>query len=242
MPASICARRRDKELVELLAERERLVRPPRPAAAAGAGRRQASSTTARTTALAKIAFEHKDETRRLRGLWALHVTGGLDRGATATRRWTTAIAYVRAWAIQLAPGERQAVRRLAASSWRSWRANDPSPVVRLYLASGAAALAAGEALGRSWKRCSRTREDAERPQPAADVLVRRRAAGRRGSRHARSTWPRRRRCRTLLPFMVRRIGVGRHAGGARPARRARWARPTMRPCSSDDPARPATRR
>src|SRR5262249_37396626 len=28
-------------------------------------------------ALAEIAFGHKDETRRLRGLWALHVTGGL---------------------------------------------------------------------------------------------------------------------------------------------------------------------
>src|SRR5262249_4669323 len=52
-------------------------------------------------ALDKIAFGHKDDTRRLRGLWALHVTGGLT-----AERLNKALAdesgYVRGWALQLA--------------------------------------------------------------------------------------------------------------------------------------------
>ena len=41
------------------------------------GRRTRRWSTGTHEVLAKIAFEHKDETRRLRGLWALHATGGL---------------------------------------------------------------------------------------------------------------------------------------------------------------------
>jgi putative membrane-bound dehydrogenase-like protein len=84
-------------------------------------------------ALAKIAFGHKDETRRLRALWALHVTGGL----TPERLQKTLAdesPYMRAWTIQFlcespaADGESLAVqlRNLAG---------DPSPIVRLYIAA-----------------------------------------------------------------------------------------------------------
>src|SRR5262249_1450605 len=51
--------------------------------------------------LAKIAFEHPDETRRVRGLWALHVSGGLDE-SQVTAGLANQMPHVRAWTIQLA--------------------------------------------------------------------------------------------------------------------------------------------
>jgi hypothetical protein len=77
--------------------------------------------------------EQRDVTRRLRALWTLHVTGGL------TDRDTLALLddrdeYMRSWAVYLlvegrdAPDE--AVRRFAVMA-----REDPSALVRLYLAS-----------------------------------------------------------------------------------------------------------
>ena len=61
---------------------ERLVRAPRPAAAAGAGRRPASWTARRCSRrCAKMLAEQTDAPRKLRALWALHVIGGLDEKA-----------------------------------------------------------------------------------------------------------------------------------------------------------------
>ncbi|HVX60875.1 MAG TPA: PVC-type heme-binding CxxCH protein, partial [Pirellulales bacterium] len=85
--------------------------------------------------LARLAFEHADETRRLRGLWALHAVGGLSE-ANIARGLSNDSPYVRSWTIQLALEHRQpsdaTLAKLAELAQR-----DESPVVRLYLASAA---------------------------------------------------------------------------------------------------------
>jgi hypothetical protein len=85
--------------------------------------------------LAKMAFEHGESTRRLRGLWALHAVRGLDE-----KRISRGLAhddpYVRAWTIQLALEDRQP-SAATLSRLTGMAADDPSPVVRLYLASAA---------------------------------------------------------------------------------------------------------
>ncbi|MBM3998623.1 MAG: DUF1080 domain-containing protein [Planctomycetes bacterium] len=95
--------------------------------------------------LASIATAHSDDTRRLRALWALHVTGRLT-DAIAGRLLADASPYVRGWAVQLmlerfaaeSPGAAPPapfLDRLAAMS-----RDDESPIVRLYLASAAQRL------------------------------------------------------------------------------------------------------
>lgn len=83
--------------------------------------------------LVEIARKHPDDTRRLRGLWALHVTGSLSAEDLALAL-TDESPAVRAWAIQLScesgnPPDRhlETMEELART--------DPSPVVRLYLAA-----------------------------------------------------------------------------------------------------------
>jgi hypothetical protein len=75
-----------------------------------------------------------DETRRLRALWALKVTGGLSEDRV-TKALSDASAYVRAWAIQLALEDGQAsatlLQKLAEIAQK-----DSSADVCLYLASG----------------------------------------------------------------------------------------------------------
>ncbi len=89
-------------------------------------------------ALAKIAFGNPDETRRLRGLWALHVTGGLN-AARIQQGLADAGPFVRAWTIQLAL-EGGTVPADLLSKLAEMAKSDPSPVVRLYLASAAIRL------------------------------------------------------------------------------------------------------
>jgi putative membrane-bound dehydrogenase-like protein len=89
--------------------------------------------------LEKIAFAHPDETRRLRGLWSLHVTGGL-KNERVSEGLANSSPWVRAWTVQLALDEGKIpfdgfVGKLAAMA-----KGDPSPVVRLYLASAAQRL------------------------------------------------------------------------------------------------------
>ncbi|HXX92858.1 MAG TPA: PVC-type heme-binding CxxCH protein, partial [Planctomycetota bacterium] len=88
------------------------------------------------TALLKILNEHPDATRRLRALWALHVTGGLTP-EVRLRALSDPQEYLRAWAIQLEMerGSQPLPRFLEMA------AEDPSPVVRLYLASASARMA-----------------------------------------------------------------------------------------------------
>ena len=84
-------------------------------------------------ALAKIAFNHADETRRLRGLWALHATGGLT-DERINQGLSDAGPYVRGWTIQLALENGKASPALLAKM-NEMAQNDPSPIVRLYLSS-----------------------------------------------------------------------------------------------------------
>ncbi len=90
--------------------------------------------------LVPIAFEHADETRRLRGLWALHVTGGLDE-ALVLRGLANDQPHVRAWSVQLATEDpAKPVSPAVLRQFAKMAADDVSPVVRLSLASAAGRL------------------------------------------------------------------------------------------------------
>jgi putative membrane-bound dehydrogenase-like protein len=84
-------------------------------------------------ALAKIAFEHSDVTRRLRGLWALHVTGGLNAKQIETGL-KDENAHVRAWTIQLTLEDERADEDLL-KHLATLAKSDSSPIVRLAIAS-----------------------------------------------------------------------------------------------------------
>jgi putative membrane-bound dehydrogenase-like protein len=84
-------------------------------------------------ALKKILQENPDATRKLRALWALHVTGGFTEG-DLLQLLDNESEYVRSWAVQLLVEGKQAsddVRKQFAKMAR----DDQSPLVRLYLAS-----------------------------------------------------------------------------------------------------------
>ena len=83
--------------------------------------------------LAQIAFGNPDETRRLRGLWALHVTGGLTE-ERVKKALSDESPYVRAWAIQLMCESADADGEALGAILRNLAA-DPSPVARLYVAA-----------------------------------------------------------------------------------------------------------
>ena len=83
--------------------------------------------------LEKLLTTHDDETRRLRALWALHVTGGLTM-PRLERALSDASPYVRGWAVQLAAESRQVPEPIRERFTQMAR-SDPSPIVRLNLAS-----------------------------------------------------------------------------------------------------------
>ena len=94
------------------------------------------------TALREILSENPDETRKLRALWALHVTGGLNEGIFLAQLGAES-EYLRAWSIQLAcedgnPGDTLLKRFSEIAK------DDPSPIVRRFLASAAGRLEDGE--------------------------------------------------------------------------------------------------
>ncbi len=83
--------------------------------------------------LQKILREHADVTRKLRALWALHVTDGLPEEQILTLL-DSPHETLRGWAVQLGLEKGQA--RAALRSKLAWLAShDPAPSVRLYLAS-----------------------------------------------------------------------------------------------------------
>ncbi len=84
-------------------------------------------------ALTKILRENPEDTRKLRALWALHGTQGLTE-ALAIETLKSPHEYVRAWTIQLACEDGAPSAALLAEFARLAK-DDPSPVVRLYLAS-----------------------------------------------------------------------------------------------------------
>jgi putative membrane-bound dehydrogenase-like protein len=84
-------------------------------------------------ALMKILDENPDPTRKLRAMWVLYSVGALDDGKCLALL-DSPHEYVRAWAIQLSTeGGRQSSAILA--KFAELAASDPSPVVRLHLAS-----------------------------------------------------------------------------------------------------------
>lgn len=85
--------------------------------------------------LAEIAFGNDDVTRRLRGLWALHVTGGLSE-AKVMQALKDPSEFMRGWAIQLALETGTPSKELL-QKMEVLAKQDPSPVVRLYLGSAA---------------------------------------------------------------------------------------------------------
>ncbi len=84
-------------------------------------------------ALEAILKGNPDVTRKLRALWALHVTGGATE-ALLSGLLKHESEYVRGWAVQLLAEEGKVADAVRAA-WASMAKDDPSPVVRLYLAS-----------------------------------------------------------------------------------------------------------
>ncbi len=87
--------------------------------------------------LLEIAINHADETRQLRGMWALHTSGGVPSSVLDRAMTTDTSPYVRGWAIQLAvesmesePSSTKLISRLETMACQ-----ELSPIVRLYLAS-----------------------------------------------------------------------------------------------------------
>ena len=74
-----------------------------------------------------------DAGSRLRSLWALHLTGNLDE-KTARAALHDPDEYVRAWVIQLT-AEQRTTSPVVLAEFQRLAKVDPSPVVRLYLAS-----------------------------------------------------------------------------------------------------------
>jgi putative membrane-bound dehydrogenase-like protein len=96
-------------------------------------------------ALEKILADNPDVARKLRALWALHVTGGLDERQRLDLLDSTHEA-VRAWVVQLALEKHSPSPSLFEKLVVLSR-HDPSPFVRLYLASGLQRLP----LGQRWR-------------------------------------------------------------------------------------------
>jgi putative membrane-bound dehydrogenase-like protein len=83
--------------------------------------------------LTAMLSDAKKPTEHLRALWALNAVGGIDDPLLMSEL-KNPNEYARAWAIQLA-AENHSVSAGLLSQFVSLSANDPSPVVRLYLAS-----------------------------------------------------------------------------------------------------------
>ena len=97
--------------------------------------RAAAGKLAPTThaALAKILDENGDVTRKLRALWALYVTNGLD-AARLAKLLDHSEEHVRAWAVRLHVEDNQAPADVLAR-FAGMARSDPSPLVRVHLAS-----------------------------------------------------------------------------------------------------------
>jgi len=85
-------------------------------------------------ALKEILTENPDITRKLRALWTLHVTNGLEENYLANLL-TNPNEYIRSWAIQLLT-EDKSVSEPILEQFKNMAKNDDSALVRLYLASG----------------------------------------------------------------------------------------------------------
>ena len=93
-------------------------------------------TTKVHAALEKMLATTKTQGKRLRALWALHVTGGFAAkdGARLVELLEHSDEYVRAWSVQLLC-EEKAPSGKALAKFLEMAKGDTSPVVRLYLAA-----------------------------------------------------------------------------------------------------------
>jgi putative membrane-bound dehydrogenase-like protein len=127
------SKKSDQELVELLQHKNIFyVRHAQRLLQERAGTHTDLSKT--HAALTKMTFENTDETQRLRGLWALHVTGGLTE-ERIRKALDDKAEHVRGWAVQVALEDGTASETLLRKM-AEMALSDTSSVVRLYLASG----------------------------------------------------------------------------------------------------------
>jgi putative membrane-bound dehydrogenase-like protein len=89
--------------------------------------------TATNAALVKILDENPDVTRKLRALWALHGTGGLNP-ERLTKLLDHGDEHLRSWAVQLLCEDKNP-GAAAVEKFVALATSDASPLVRLYLAS-----------------------------------------------------------------------------------------------------------
>ncbi|MGY4385034.1 putative membrane-bound dehydrogenase-like protein [Pedobacter sp. UYP24] len=83
--------------------------------------------------LKEILANNPDVTRKLRALWALHVTKGLEE-KDLLDLMNNESEYIRSWSIQLIAEDKN-VSDAALKRFAELAVSDPSPLVRLYLAS-----------------------------------------------------------------------------------------------------------
>jgi putative membrane-bound dehydrogenase-like protein len=83
--------------------------------------------------LRKILREHADVTRKLRALWALHVTGGLEE-RLQSELLDSPHEFIRGWVVHLALEDHRPSQAVV-DRLTEMAVKDPSPLVRLYLAS-----------------------------------------------------------------------------------------------------------
>jgi len=112
-------------------------------------------------ALLQMLREQTDPTRQLRALWAVHGTGGLD-DKLIIELLRNKQEWVRAWTIQLALEEAKPSPGALSARLADLAAEDPSPAVRLYLASALQRLSMAERASIAGRLAAR-REDAEDP-------------------------------------------------------------------------------
>ncbi len=93
-------------------------------------------------ALLAIVRDHPDVSRKLRALWTLHVTRGLN-GTLALELLKSPEAYVRGWTIQLMTEDKNPSPALQ-SAYAQLAKSDPSPVVRRFIASAARRIAVAQ--------------------------------------------------------------------------------------------------
>jgi putative membrane-bound dehydrogenase-like protein len=122
----------DKDLVELQTHKnDWYVRHARRLLQERAARKMLEPQT--SGALARVAFRAPDSTHRLHALWALHAIGTLNL-IQITEAVNDKDPYIRAWAIQFAAESKDAPQQ-TVFTFLNMANSDPSPVVRLYLAS-----------------------------------------------------------------------------------------------------------
>lgn len=97
------------------------------------------------TKLRELLAQNLDESKKLRVLWALHVTGGLDE-SLLLGQLDSPSEYLRAWSVQLA-AEKGKLSDKLLEKFTSMAKSEPSAIVRRYLASACGRLETGKRKG-----------------------------------------------------------------------------------------------